>query len=131
MIVLTDRSVDKEILLSLSDDYQVEHRQGPHLTLKKSLPAVSGLGDQTRSSHSSYWGIKWNGGRGRFDTPQVLTKAWRPPLQCRQWSVHCLGDTNTCGNRNGSSTNIQAGMVACLLFRQSFGEMYFSGDSEE
>ena len=45
MIVLTDRSVDKEtvelhllsaILLSLSDDYQVEHRQGPHQTLKKS-----------------------------------------------------------------------------------------------
>ena len=28
-----------------------------------------------------------------------LTKAWRPPLQCRQWSVHCLGDTNTCGIR--------------------------------
>ena len=31
----------------------------------------------------------------------ILTKAWQPPLQCRQWSVHCLGDTNTCGNRNG------------------------------
>ena len=44
--------------------------------------------------HSRYWSIKWYGGRGR------LTKAWRPPLQCRQWSVHCLGDTNTCGIRN-------------------------------
>ena len=31
----------------LSDDYQVEHGQGPHLTLKKSLPAASGLGNQT------------------------------------------------------------------------------------
>ena len=30
-----------------------------------------------------------------------LTEAWRPPLQCRQWSVHCLGDTNTCGIRYG------------------------------
>ena len=30
----------------------------------------------------------------------ILTKAWRPPLQCRQWSVLCLGDTNTCGIRN-------------------------------
>ena len=30
-----------------------------------------------------------------------LTEAWRPALQCRQWSVHCLGDTNTCGTRNG------------------------------
>ena len=30
----------------------------------------------------------------------ILTKAWRSPPQCRQWSVHCLGDTNTCGNRN-------------------------------
>ena len=54
MIVLTDRSVDKEILLSLSDDYQVEHRQGPHLTLKKSLPAVSGLWSQTISGPADY-----------------------------------------------------------------------------
>ena len=35
----------------------------------------------------------------RSISPQVITKAWRPPLQCRQWSVHCLGDTNTCGIR--------------------------------
>ena len=48
--------------------------------------------------HSRYWSIKWYGGRGRFD---LLTKAWRPPLQCRQWSVHCLGDTNTWGIRYG------------------------------
>ena len=55
-------------------------------------------------SHSRYWSIKWHAGRGRFDkevkvkvilyfisksiSPQVLTKAWRPPLQCRQ-SVVC------------------------------------------
>ena len=41
------------------------------------------------------------GGVQRSISPQVLTKAWRPPLQCRQWSVHCLGDTNTCGIRYG------------------------------
>ena len=28
----------------------------------------------------------------------ILTKALRPPLQCCQWSVLCLGDTNTCGD---------------------------------
>ena len=39
------------------------------------------------------------GGVQQSISPQVLTKAWRPPLQCRQWSVHCLGDTNTCGIR--------------------------------
>ena len=33
----------------------------------------------------------------RYDL--ILTKAWRPPPQCRQWSNHCLGDTNTFGNR--------------------------------
>ena len=31
----------------------------------------------------------------------ILTKVWRPPPQCRQWSIHCLGNTNTCGNRIG------------------------------
>ena len=41
------------------------------------------------------------GGVQQSISPQVLTKAWRPPLQCRQWSVHCLGDTNTCGIRYG------------------------------
>ena len=41
-----------------------------------------------------------NGMAGGADL--VLTKAWRPPLQCRQWSFHCLGDTNTCGIRYGS-----------------------------
>ena len=25
--------------------------------------------DQTGLDHSSYWSIKWYGGRGRFDTP--------------------------------------------------------------
>ena len=40
------------------------------------------------------------GGGQRSISPQVLTKAWRPPLQCRQWSVHCFGDSNTCGIRN-------------------------------
>ena len=30
-----------------------------------------------------------------------LTKAWRPFSKCHQWSVHCLGDANTCGNRFG------------------------------
>ena len=42
------------------------------------------------------------GGVQQSISPQVLTKAWRPPLQCRQWSVHCLGDTNTCGIRYGT-----------------------------
>ena len=40
------------------------------------------------------------GGLQRSISLQVLTKAWRPPQQCRQWSIHCLGDANTCGNRN-------------------------------
>ena len=39
-------------------------------------------------------------------SPQVLTKAWRPPSQRRQWSVHCLGDTNTCGYRNGWGSKV-------------------------
>ena len=38
----------------------------------------------------------------------ISTKAWRPPQQCRQWSVHCLGDTNTCSNRNGYSCYLAA-----------------------
>ena len=29
----------------------------------------------------------------------ILTKAWQPPSERRQWSVHCLGNTNTCGHR--------------------------------
>ena len=47
--------------------------------------------------HSSFWVS--NGKAGGADL--VLTKAGRPPPQCRQCSIHCLGDTNTCGNRNG------------------------------
>ena len=35
----------------------------------------------------------------------ILTKAWRPPSECCQWSVHYLGDINTCGNRFGESSN--------------------------
>ena len=38
---------------------------------------------------------------GGADLIFVLTKAWRPPTECRQRSVHCLGDTNTCGHRFG------------------------------
>ena len=34
-----------------------------------------------------------------------ITKAWRPPPQCRQWSIHCFGNANTCGNRNGSDNS--------------------------
>ena len=46
------------------------------------------------------------GGPQRPISTQVLTKAWRPPSKRRQWSVqcttvHCIGDTNTCGNRFG------------------------------
>ena len=31
-------------------------------------------------------------GRERSISPQVLNKAWRPPPQGRQWSIHCLRD---------------------------------------
>ena len=51
---------------------------------------------RTSLPHFSYWSIKWYGVMGRL----ILTKAWRLPPQCRQRSVHCLGDTNTCGNCN-------------------------------
>ena len=59
-------------------------------------------------AHSRYWSIKWYGGRCvaiyfpagiNQGFNKYKKKAWRPPLQCRQWSVHCLGDTNTCGIR--------------------------------
>ena len=40
---------------------------------------------------------------GRCAAKYFPAKAWRPPLQCRQWSFHCLGDTNTCGIRYGQS----------------------------
>ena len=46
--------------------------------------------------HSSYWSIKWYGWMARFDINQGLGA----PPQSRQWSIHGLGDTNTCGNRN-------------------------------
>ena len=32
---------------------------------------------------------------------QIPVLTWRLPPECRQWSIHCLGDTNTCGNCNG------------------------------
>ena len=55
-------------------------------------------GRYTGQCHSIYWSIKRYGGRGRFDLSNlILSKAWRPPPQCRQW----LGDKNTFGNRNG------------------------------
>ena len=31
-------------------------------------------------------------GRERSISPQGLNKAWRPPPQGRQWSIHCLRD---------------------------------------
>ena len=31
--------------------------------------------------------------------PQVLTKAWGLTPQCHQWSINCLYDAFTCGDR--------------------------------
>ena len=49
------------------------------------------------------WGIPVtgvsNGVAGGTDL--ILSKAWQLPSQCRQWSICCLGDTNTCCNCNG------------------------------
>ena len=54
----------------------------------------------SRFGHFNYWSIKWYGWMGSFDINQGLAAASIvPPVH--QWSVHCLGDTNTCGNRNG------------------------------
>ena len=50
-------------------------------------------GPQMVLIHSSLGGLQ------RPISLQVLTKAWPPPSMRCQWSVHCLGDTNTCGNR--------------------------------
>ena len=41
-----------------------------------------------------------NGMAGGVDL--ILTKAWRLPSKRRQWSIHYLGHTNTCGNRFGA-----------------------------
>ena len=38
---------------------------------------------RTNEGHSSYWSIKWYGGRGRFDTPGILISAHCP--QGQQW----------------------------------------------
>ena len=56
--------------------------------------------------YSSYWTIKW-----------YVTKAWWPPSKCCQFSVHCLGDTNTlgcfgCGGYGGH--NESAGLMGLL-----------------
>ena len=41
-----------------------------------------------------------------------LTKAWRPPSERCQWSVHCLGDTNTCGIRFGLTSTVPLLQIA-------------------
>ena len=45
--------------------------------------------------HSSYWSIKWYGGRDIFDNNQGLAIG-----SIQSAASDCLDDTNTCGNRN-------------------------------
>ena len=72
------------------------HSQGTSAASAASATHAPGAG----AAHPA-GGVAPAGGVQRSISPQVLTKAWRPPLQCRQWSFHCLGDTNTCGIRYG------------------------------
>ena len=61
-------------------------------------------------------GVAPAGGVQQSISPQVLTKAWRPPLQCRQWSFHCLGDTNACGIRYAvTSTAVKPSVFAASV----------------
>ena len=70
------------------------HSQGTAAASAASATHAPGAG----AAHPA-GGVAPAGGVQRSISPQVLTKAWRPPLQCRQWSFHCLGDTNACGIR--------------------------------